>query len=494
MQDKDEKEKVTFNVDKEGNFSDWFTEIVKKAELADIRYNIKGFVVFQSWSVIPMELMYRDLEKELQETGHKPYWFPTVIPEKNFYLEKEHVEGFSPEVFWVTETGAGEKLEEKLALRPTSETAFYQMFSLWIRSYNDLPFKSYQRAQVFRYETKATRPFLRSREFYWIESHNAFSSREEALKQIKEDMEITKKLVTEKYSVPLIYFERPQWDKFAGAESSFAADTLMPDGRVIQLPATHLLSQQFPRAFNIKFVDKKGEEKCVYTTCYGPCVSRNFAAVISVHGDNNGLVFPFSIAPVQVIIIPIFREGKNAVNKKIEKEAEAIKNKLSVLNLRAEIDYSDERIGNKFYFWEMKGIPIRIELGEKELKQKKLLVFRRDEKKKELTAINSIPKKISLLGKGIDKNLLGKAEKKFNSSIVNASSLDEAKKGIEGKKIVRSEFCSIGMEAGKCAEVIEKELAASIRGKRVDKKEVPKGKCIVCGKKAEAVVYIAKSY
>ncbi|MBU1120917.1 hypothetical protein KJ660_03475 [Candidatus Micrarchaeota archaeon] len=189
MQNKNEKEKITFNIDKEGNFSDWFTEIVKKAELADIRYNIKGFVVFQPWSVIPMELMYRDLEKELQKTGHKPYWFPTVIPEKNFYLEKEHVEGFSPEVFWVTETGAGEKLEEKLALRPTSETAFYQMFSLWIRSYNDLPFKSYQRAQVFRYETKATRPFLRSREFYWIESHNAFSSREEALKQIKEDME-----------------------------------------------------------------------------------------------------------------------------------------------------------------------------------------------------------------------------------------------------------------------------------------------------------------
>ncbi|PJA18892.1 MAG: proline--tRNA ligase, partial [Candidatus Diapherotrites archaeon CG_4_10_14_0_2_um_filter_31_5] len=164
-------------------------------------------------------------------------------------------------VFWVTETGAGEKLEEKMALRPTSETAFYQMFSIWIRSYKDLPFKTYQRAQVFRYETKATKPFIRSREFYWIETHNAFDSRENALKQAKEDMETTKEFLWDQLAIPFIFFERPQWDKFPGAEFTFAADTLMPDGKIIQLPSTHIISQKFTKAFNVKFTNEKGEEE-----------------------------------------------------------------------------------------------------------------------------------------------------------------------------------------------------------------------------------------
>ena len=251
-QENQKEEKITFNIDKDKNFSEWFTEIIKVAELADVRYNVKGFVVFQPWSVLAMEAMYDLYESALQRKGHKPMWFPAVIPEKNFFLEKSHVEGFAPEVFWITEHGANEKLEEKLALRPTSETAIYQMYSLWIRSYKDLPFKAYQRAQVWRHETKATRPFLRSREFYWIEAHDVFANEEGAMKQVHEDMETAEEILHKKFGVPFIFFKRPQWDKFAGAVNTYGADAIMPNGKMVQQPSTHLLGQNFsPGLFSL---------------------------------------------------------------------------------------------------------------------------------------------------------------------------------------------------------------------------------------------------
>ena len=229
------KDEKGITVKKNENFSEWYTEIVQKAELCDLRYNVKGFVVFQPWSVLAMEKMYKYLESVLQSKGHKPYFFPTVIPEGNLKKESSHIKGFTPEVFWVTEAGS-DKFEERLALRPTSETAFYQMFSLWIRSYKDLPFKTYQRANVFRYETKATRPFLRSREFHWVETHCAHASEEDAMKQVHEDMQTTKEVLHDYFGLPFIFFERPSWDRFHGAHRTFAADVLNPDGRVVQQP------------------------------------------------------------------------------------------------------------------------------------------------------------------------------------------------------------------------------------------------------------------
>ncbi len=270
---------------KDEDFSEWFSQIIQKAELADLRYNIKGFLVFQPWSVLSMEKMYDYMEKALKQKGHKPYWFPTVIPKSNFEKESVHVKGFTPEVFWVTH-GGDKKLEEPLALRPTSETAFYQMFNLWIRSYKDLPFKTYQRANVFRYETKATRPFLRSREFHWIETHCVHATENDAMKQVKEDMQTTKEVLHDIYGLPFIFFERPSWDKFAGAYKTFAADVLNPDGRVVQQPSTHIISPSFAKAFNITYKDKDGKEKSVYTTCYGPAISRIFASIIIVHCDD----------------------------------------------------------------------------------------------------------------------------------------------------------------------------------------------------------------
>ncbi len=487
-----DKKKVTFNVDKSKNFSKWFTEIIQTAELADLRYNIKGFVVFQPWSVLAMELMYDFYEKAMQRKGHKPYWYPALIPESNLKLEAEHVQGFTPEVFWVTEYGDNQKFEEKYALRPTSETAIYQMFSIWIRSHNDLPFKTYQRAQVWRHETKATRPFLRGREFYWLEGHDAFANEEDAVKQVYEDMAITEEVLHSIFGVPFVFFERPQWDKFCGAEKTFAADTITPDGKIIQQPSTHFLGQKFSKAFNVKFLDENNKEKFCYLTCYGPAISRMFASVIATHGDKNGLRFPFEIAPIQLVIIPIAFEKNRAVIEKAKK----LRGKLCEKSYRVDIDLSDRKSGDKFYFWEMKGVPLRIEVGPKELAEEKLTIYRRDTGNKIKINEKDLFYFIEKTGKEISKNLKADADKNFKGVIKDAGSLKELKKALSLNGLARANFCSIELQGKKCAEVIEKDLHASVRGKRVDAEEKPFGskKCLVCGKSAETVVYIGRAY
>ena len=472
---------------KNENFSEWYTQVVQKCELADLRYNVKGFLVFQPWSVLSMEKMYKYMEKNLQKKGHKPYWFPTVIPKGNFEKEASHVKGFTPEVFWITHGGTT-KLSEPLALRPTSETAFYQMFNLWIRSYKDLPFKTYQRAQVFRYETKATRPFLRGREFHWIETHCVHATEKDAMKQVKEDMETNKEVLHDVYGLPFIFFERPSWDRFAGAYRTFASDVLNPDGKVIQQPSTHIISPSFAKAFDIKYKDKDGKEKPAYTTCYGPAISRIFASVVIVHGDDKGLKFPWEIAPVQVVIVPIDSE-----NKEIMKKAESIKNQLEDF-ADIEIDSSEKRAGEKFNYWEMKGIPIRIDLGLNDIKKKKITIFRRDLDKKEIVSEKDLIEIINQISKEFTKNLIKKADKIFEGRIKKAKSLNEIKKAIEQGLIAKCNFCSVNKEGVSCAEVIEKETNAQVRGTRLDEKSRVSGKCVICGKKANEIVYMARSY
>ena len=469
---------------KDENFSEWFTQVIQKCELADLRYNVKGFLVFQPWSVLAMEKMYKYYEEALQKKGHKPYFFPTVIPESNLKKETSHIKGFTPEVFWVTH-GGNKKLEEKMALRPTSETAFYQMFALWIRSYNDLPFKTYQRAQVFRYETKATRPFLRSREFHWIETHCAHSSEKNAMNQVQEDMKTTQEVMHDIFGIPFIFFERPGWDKFAGAYRTFAADALNPDGKVIQQPSTHIISPNFVKAFDIKFKDKDEKEKFVWTTCYGPAISRIFASVIITHGDDKGLKFPWEIAPLQIVIIPI--------DKETHKKAEALKKELQEF-ASVEIDYADKRPGEKFNHWEMKGVPIRIDLGLKDLEKKKLTIYRRDTDKKVLIDEKDVLKEIKKISTEFTGNLIKKADQVFEGRIKDIKNIKEIKQAIKEGKIARCNFCSVEKDGTSCAGVIEKEVGAEVRGTRLDEKSKISGKCAICGKEANHIVYVAKSY
>ncbi len=486
------EDKVIFNIDKEKNFSDWFTEIIKTAELADLRYNLKGFLVFQPWSVLCMEAMYDYLERDLQKRGHKPYWFPALIPEKNLTQESEHVEGFVPEVFWATEHGSGEKFEEKYALRPTSETAFYPMFATWIRSHNDLPFLTYQRANVWRYETKATRPFLRSREFHWIETHCGFKSREDAYQNVLGDMQTTEAVMHQVFGIPFIFFQRPQWDKFAGADDTFAADTIMPDGKIIQQPSTHMLGTHFAKAFNEKFTDEDGQEKYVYNTCYGPAVSRIFASVISFHGDNKGLRFPFEIAPLQIIITPIAGHKNPSVNKK----AIELRNKLFDQGYRVEADTSSKMPGEKFYYWEMKGVPIRLEIGPKEMEKGEIVLFRRDNNQKITIKEKELETTIKKFAVEISANLRKQADEKFHNVIRDASNRKELEQIVNDRGFARCNFCSLNLDGARCAEIVEKEIGATVRGKRIDKDEKPSGirECVICKQAAEVVVYIGKQY
>lgn len=484
-----EEEGIT--VKRAENFSEWYTQVVEKAELSDIRYNVKGFVVFRPWSVMSMELMYDSLEAELRTKRHTPAWFPAVIPESNFKKEAEHVKGFSAEVFWITEAGSeGEKLEERLALRPTSETAMYKMYAIWIRSWRDLPLKLYQRCQVWRYEGKATRPFIRSREFYWIESHTAHATKEGAETQVREDMEITENVLHKKYAIPFLFFQRPQHDKFPGAVNTYAADALMPDGRMIQLPSTHLLGQNFSKPFEIKFTDKDGNEQYVWQTCYGPAVSRIFAAVVSLHGDDKGLIMPPLIAPIQVIIVPIFDESNK---EKILKEAEAFKEKLGK-KFRIEVDNREEYTpGWKYNYWELKGVPVRIEIGPEDVEKKQVILVRRDTGEKQVVEQAKAAVAIKAALREIHRDLVKRADKHLKKNIRSAASMDKLKKILrEHGGLVKINWCG----NRECADYIKAETDGGvIRGTLFgDTTKHKKGRCVWCKKETEQLVYIAKQY
>ncbi len=467
-------------------FSEWFSEVLAKAELADLRYNVKGFLVHRPWSVLCMKEMYRLYEAELERKCHLPVWFPAVIPQSNFKKEAEHVKGFAPDVFWISETGGGSRLPERLALRPTSETAMYTMYSIWLRSWRDLPMKLYQSCQVWRYETKATRPFIRGREFWWIEAHDVFATEKEAVTQVLEDMDTTEKVMHQEFGIPFMFFRRPAWDTFPGAVHTYAADTLMPDGRALQQPSTHLLGQNFSKPFNITFKGKSGRDRHAWQTCHGPCIWRMVSSIVAIHGDDKGLRFPFNIAPMQAVIIPIGGA---------KKEAESLRNHLAAEGLRAMVDASDSTPGWKFNQWEMKGVPIRIELGPKELKEGVVTLARRDMGEKKRVPMKDVCSKILDAGASITKNLIKQADDWFfKDHMHEARDMKELEAGLKKGGFVRAPFCSDARDGEACAGRIQEELHASVRGVRADKDEKAAGKCIACGKKAGAVVYVARQY
>jgi prolyl-tRNA synthetase len=474
-------------VKKQENFSEWFTQVLEKGELVDLRLDIKGFPVIRPWAALTIENMFKYLEKELQKKHHQPTFMPCVIPKENLKKESEHVKGFTPEVFWLKDTGDN----KELALRPTSETLYTPMFKFWIRSYRDLPLKLYQRGSVFRLDTKATRPLIRGREFIWIECHDAFSTKEEAEAQVQEDIDTTEKVMHQIYGIPFLPMKRPEWDKFAGAEYTVGSDCFMPDGKLIQQPSTHLMGQKFSKAFDATFKNKEEKEEYLWTTAYGPAVSRILASVIATHGDDSGIIFPYAISPLQVIIIPIF----NAENKeKIIKKAKEILEELEKLGIRAEIDERDyKRPGEKYNIWELKGVPFRIELGDKELKSREAVLFTRDTKKKEKLKLIDL-KKILKLGEEFDKRLREKADESIENKIINCQNKKEIREALSSGKLARINFCSTDKNGVACAEIIEKEFSGDVRGTLANKNEKANGKCLFCGKPATKVVYIGRSY
>jgi len=473
---------------KTSNFNRWYNEIVAKAKLVDIRYGVKGFIVYRPSVMYIINRIYDVYERELKATGHEPCLFPVVIPQSAFKKEAEHIKGFEQEVFWVTKAGERE-LEEPVLLRPTSETAMYPMYALWIRSYKDLPLKLYQSGSVYRYETKATKALLRGREFLWIEAHDAHRTERDALNQVHEDMKIAEKVLYEELGLPFLLLQREDFDKFAGAVITYAFEVLFPDKEVVQVATTHYLGTNFSKPFNITYLDENGNAKHPHQTCYGPGISRIAASVICIHGDDYGLILPFEAAPIQVIIVPIPMKQavKNVLAKCRELEKELVK-----AGLRVKLDDSDATPGEKFYKWELLGVPVRLEIGPKELVEGTVTVFRRDTRERLKVKDGELVKHILSLGEKILKTLREKAEKFLKENIHTTETKKELLKIAKEKGgIIRMNYCG----NKECADYIKAETGGfEVRGKRIDVKERPDGPCVWCGKKAERVVYLAKAY
>lgn len=494
----DNKKKLGITAKKSENFSEWYTQVCSEqgADLVDTRYSVAGFVVHKPWAFRILRRIYDLLDEEVEKDGHEPFLFPTVIPEENLMKEKEHA-GFAPDVFWVTHAGDS-KLDRRVALRPTGETALYPMYALWIRSHNDLPFKRYQsRITVFRNE-KTTRPFLRGREFMFYETHDAFETHEEAMKQIKTDMLIMRRVAFEKLKLPFIFLKRPKWDKFLGAVDTYAGDTIMPDGKRNQMSSTHDLGHNFAKAYDVKFKDKDGEMKYCWQTCFGPGIYRMMAAIIGIHGDDNGLILPSAVAPLQAVIIPITFSKKPEINNKIVMKCRAVEEMINKEGFTAFTDLSEETPGFKFNKWELLGVPLRIEIGPREVSNDYITIINRIEKKKEKINIKDLRKGLFEQLDRFETALWKKADDYFKDNIKDAACLAEVKNIIETHKgFIRAPFCSTDYEGENCAEILKAEtIGCYVSGTRLDNPEkASEGqKCIVCKKPAKHIVYIAKSY
>ncbi len=471
--------------DKERDLSAWYDEVLSRAELVDVRYGVKGFIVYRPNAMRIVKRIYAMFEEELERRGHRPMLLPLVIPMENFRRESEHVKGFEGQVFYITEAG-DRRLEEKLVVRPTSETAIYPMMALWIHSYADLPMKLYQSVAVYRYETKATRPLLRGREFLWIETHDAFATKEEALSQIREDLEVARS-VYERLGLAFLVVEREPYDKFPGAESSYAYDALLPNGNVLQIATTHYLGDHFTRAFEVTFTDRDGSRRNPVSTCFGIGISRTLAALIMTHGDRYGLVLPFGLAVHDVVVVPIPRGGGSA---DVLAKSRRIEEELRSSGFDVYLDDSEDTPGNKFYRWEMLGVPVRIEVGAREVEGGYVTVFRRDERRREKVMDGDLPGRLRELSREISENLRRRAWDRLSSSIAEARSKDELLRLSKENRIIRANFC--GRE--ECAKEIKEATGYEVRGRRIDVDERPEGTCVWCGRPATRVVYMAKAY
>ncbi|WP_048196659.1 proline--tRNA ligase [Methanocaldococcus vulcanius] len=400
------------------DFSEWYSDILEKAGIYDVRYPIKGCGVYLPYGFKIRRYAFELIRKLLDETGHDETLFPMLIPEDLLAKEAEHIKGFEDEVYWVTH-GGKTPLDVKLALRPTSETPIYYMMRLWVKVHTDLPIKVYQIVNTFRYETKHTRPLIRLREIMTFkEAHTAHSTKEEAEKQVEEAISIYKKFF-DVLGIPHLVSKRPEWDKFPGAEYTMAFDTIFPDGRVMQIATVHNLGQNFSKTFEIIFETPTGDKDFAYQTCYG-ISDRVIASIIAIHGDEKGLILPPVVAPLQIVIVPLIFKGKKEIVMEKSKEIyERLKDKYRVY-----IDDRDIRPGKKFYDWEIKGVPLRIEVGPKDIESGKITIFRRDTMEKFQVEDEQLEDEIEKTLNNIMENIKNKAYRKFEEYITMLEDVD----------------------------------------------------------------------
>ena len=467
------------------DFSTWFDDTLVKAEIMDNRYAVKGFAVYKPWGAKVTRKVISMLEDELDATGHDPMLFPVAISEDDFAKEAEHIKGFTAEVFWITEAGE-RSLERRMLLRPTSESAMYPMFAQWVRSHADLPLRVYQSVCVYRYETKATRPLLRMREFLWNEVHTAHTDGDSAEVQVKEAIKIYVD-VFRRLGLSYYMLMRPDFDKFAGAVYSIAFDAWNPDGRVNQIGTVHNLGENFAKAFEITYEDADGAQKNVSQTCYGFGISRVLAAVVGQHGDDHGLVLPPEVAPVQVVVVPIhYKESEGKVEAYAKKVYEAVKKS----GLRVQMDSGEKTPGEKFYHWEMLGVPVRVEVGPRDLKEGRVTISERVSLKRSSVEFDKIVTTINALLDSLTENLRKRSQAALGEMTATVGDMASLKRAIDGRKIARVCWCG----SKECAETIKDKSGGEIRGHRIDVEEKPESGCVACRGKAAKVAYVAKAY
>ena len=468
---------------KEEDFSQWYIDIVKKADLADYT-PVKGCMVIKPYGYALWENMQQCLDRRIKATGHKNAYFPLFIPESLLKKEAEHVEGFAPEVAWVTH-GGNQKLEERLAVRPTSEAIIGSLYSKWIRSWRDLPVLINQWANIVRWE-KVTRPFLRTTEFLWQEGHTAHKNLEEAEEETLKILTVYKDYIEQDLAIPVIIGRKSKNEKFAGAMHTYTLEALMGDGKILQAGTSHNLGQNFARAFDIRFLDENQEEQFAWTTSWGTS-TRLVGGIIMVHGDERGLKLPPKVASVQVVIVPIFFDkSKQEVMEKAEEYRDLLQEKF-----RVELDVRDSYTpGWKFNEWEMKGVPVRLEIGPRDLANNQVTAVRRDKGNKVAIPENELIPTLEKWMLDIQNNLFLQARARLEENIRFTEDYEVFKQIIEEKRgFIKAYWC--GDE--ECEDHIKKETKATIRCIPLEEQK-ERGKCIFCGKESSSLVYFGRAY
>lgn len=480
----EEKQFVTEITPQGEDFSRWYIDVIKKADLMDYS-PVRGCIVFKPDGYEIWEHIQSELDRRFKETGHRNAYFPLFIPESFFQKEKEHVEGFNPELPWVTEA-AGEKLEERLAIRPTSETMIGHMYEKWIQSYRDLPVLINQWANVVRWE-KRTLPFLRTSEFLWQEGHTAHENEQEARAETMRMLEIYRDFVEGYLAIPVITGQKTPSEKFAGAVDTFSIEAMMKDGRAVQAGTSHYLGTNFASAFNIQYLNRENEHEFVHTTSWGVS-TRLIGSLIMVHGDDRGLALPPKVAPKQVMIIPI---GPPKTRDMVIARSDELFAELKKAGIRVGMDdRADVRPGWKFNEYEMRGVPVRLEIGPRDMENGVCVLVSRISGEKKVVQQDRLVEEVQAMLEQVHQEMYNRAKVFRDEHFYSVDTLDEMKASMEEKRgFTLAGWC--GSEA--CEHQVKEETGATSRNIPFEP-EVQKTKCLVCGETAKHTVVFARAY
>ena len=467
------------NIDED--ITKWYTDIVLKAELADYA-ETKGCIAIRPYGYALWENIQKYADAKFKEVGVENYYMPSLIPESLLEKEKEHVEGFSPEVAWVTIAG-GEELEERLYVRPTSEPIISSMYSKWLKSWRDLPILGNQWCNVVRWE-KETRPFLRSREFLWQEGHTIHETHKEAEERTLMMLEIYADLIENLLAIPVIKGKKTESEKFAGAESTYTVECMMHDGRALQAGTSHNLGQHFTKVFDVKFQNREGKEEYAYHTSWG-ISTRLIGGIIMAHGDNRGLKLPPNVAPIQAVIVPIAQHKEGVLDKVFELKSELSK------KFRVKVDDRDKYSpGYKFNYWEMKGVPVRIEMGPRDIEKGECILVRRDNGEKITIKVDELENKLEELLKDIQISMFNDCKKRMEEKTTVALNMEEFKNNMESNQgFIKAMWC--GKE--ECENKIREATGAKSRCMPFEQEKIS-DKCVCCGEHADHMVIWGRQY